>query len=279
MRAVSERARGTHIDATVRGGSTLWRGMTRRATRRRLLAAVGAVTTTFAGCTGGGASDSTGTTAPGTPTDAASPSDSPEPTGTASSSGPRDVTFQSAASTQVEGTLYGSGDCGVVLVPQINLDRESWEPLATALADRGYVALAIDEDPDERAASALGAARYLREVVGVDHLVLVGASSGGEAVVRATATAEQGTVDGLVTLSAGGGADVASDLQGRKLFTVAENDDDRFVRVAEQLHANAPRPKTLQRYAGSAHGQALFEAHGDDLRSRLFDLVATACGA
>lgn len=253
----------------------------RSTTRRRLLAAVGgAATAALAGCVVGQTDDepTAGTeTTTETTTAAGDGTDTSDTTVTPST--PRDVSFQSAASTRVDGTLYGSGDCGVVLVPQINLDRGSWTPQATALADHGHVALAIDEDPDDRAASVLGAVRYLRETVGVDHLVLAGASSGGEAVVRAAARADAGAVDGLVTFSAGGGADVAADLPGRKLFAVAENDDDRFVRVAEQLHADAPAPKTLKRYGGSAHGQALFEAHGSDLRGRLFDLVATACGA
>jgi hypothetical protein len=105
----------------------------RETSRRRLLAAVGAATTAFAGCTGSEASDPTTTTVSETPTDAAAPTGTPESTGTTTSSAPRDVTFQSAASTPVEGTLYGSGDCGVVLVPHINLDRGSWAPQATAL--------------------------------------------------------------------------------------------------------------------------------------------------
>lgn len=247
-------------------------------TRRRLLAATGGTAAALAGCVGDESTRASETATERT-TATQEGTDTRDGAGTETPSTPRDVTFQSTADTDVTGTLYGSGDCGVVLVPQINLDRGSWAPQAAALADRGHVALAIDEDPDARAASTLGAVRFLHETVGVDHLVLVGASSGGEAVVRATARADSGTVDGLVALSAGGGAEVAGDLQGRKLFAVAENDDERFVRVAEQLHANAPEPKTLQRYAGSAHGQALFGAHGDDLGPRLFELVATACEA
>jgi pimeloyl-ACP methyl ester carboxylesterase len=198
-------------------------------------------------------------------------------TGTTASETPTTVRFQSAVGTQVVGTRYGLGDCGVVLVPQINLDRESWDPQATALAARGYIALAIDEDPTNRAASVTGAVRYLSENVGVSHIVLVGASSGGEAVVRATARAGEGEIQGLVTLSAGGGADVAEKLQGRKLFVVSKADDERFVRIAKQLYQNAPEPKDLKLYSGSAHGQQIFETHGEDLRQRLFEVVEHAC--
>lgn len=251
--------------------------MTTPPTRRRLLGALaGAGVTALAGCTGD----------EGTPTDTttASPAgagnaDAATTTGTASTATPErptTVRFKSTAGTAVQGTLYGRGDCGVVLVPQINLDRGSWEPQATALAERGHVALAIDEDPDNRWQSALGAARFLRETTGVSTLVLVGASSGGEAVVRANANAET-DVAGLVTLSAAGGADVAGQLQGRKLFVVSENDEDRFVRIARELHENAPDPARLKVYGGSAHGQRIFESHGADLRRRLFGLVERAC--
>lgn len=241
------------------------------------MAAAGA--TLLAGCAANGDE---------TPTDSGTPTTTPRPASTDSAeqqatpsstaAGPRRVEFRSTTDTALTGTLYGGGDVGVVLVPQINLDRESWEPQATELANQGHLALAIDEDPDDRAASALGAARYLRETVGVSRVVLVGASSGGEAVVRANARAatsgEHDPVDGTVALSPGGGAEVADRLGGRKLFVVSEGDEDRFVRVTRDLHAGAPDPKTLATYDGSAHGQAIFEtSHGTELRSRLFGLV------
>lgn len=259
--------------------------------RRRLLRAGGAVGLAgLAGCAGLG-SDGDPTDAKATETDAAGGDDTPtgtddgsgtetdDGTPTADASRRETVAFQSTADTEVEGTLYGAGDCGVVFVPQINMDRGSWQPRAERVAERGHAALPIDEDPDNRAASALGALRYLRDEVGVSRVVLVGASSGGEAVVRATAGAEDGTVQGLVTLSAAGGEDVAGGLQGRKLFVVSENDDDRFVTTAEGLFENASEPKELKVYGGDAHGQRIFDSdHGDDLRERLFGLIEDACG-
>lgn len=248
-------------------------------TRRRVLVAVGATAALgLAGCTGidDGGADSPAGTATGTEPADSSPSPSGTATSTGTAAGPRDVTFQSTAGTEVAATRYGDGDCGVVLVPQINLDRGSWKPQASALAERGYLALAIDEDPENRWQSALGAAQYLRSEAGVSRVVLIGASSGGEAVVRATANAEL-SIAGVVTLSAGGGADVAGELEGEKLFVVSEDDDDRFVRVARKLHDGASEPKTLKVYAGSAHGQGIFESHGDDLRNRLYGLVDRAC--
>lgn len=264
----------------------------RLSTRRRLLRAGAALGLSglsgLAGCTDLGSGPDP-TDAKVTETDTPEGGDTPtatdggatettDGTGTSDASREEAVTFRSTADTEVEATLYGAGDCGVAFVPQINMDRESWQPQARQVAERGHVALSIDEDPDNRAASALGAVGYLREDVGVDRIVLVGASSGGEAVVRATARADDGAVQGLVTLSAGGGEDVADGLQGRNLFVVSEDDDDRFVRVAQQLFENAPEPKELKVYEGGAHGQRIFGTdHGDDLRERLFGLVDDAC--
>lgn len=260
--------------------------------RRRFLTRIPVVTATvgLAGClTGGSDRDATEvsaatTTAGGDATDesdttSASSSGTPSPgdTPTSTPEGPRSVSFEAAQGTTIEATEYGSGDCGVVLVPQINLDRESWRPQAEMLAGMGHRALAIDEDPDDRSGSVRGAIQYLRDR-GVATLVLVGASTGGEAVVVANATTDA-TVDGTITLSAAGGADHAADLQGRSLFVVSKGDEDRFVRVARQLHRGAPEPTALVEYEGSAHGQGFFDSeHAADLRDRLRAVVSAVCG-
>lgn len=191
---------------------------------------------------------------------------------------PAVVTFDAPHGATIEGTLYGRGDCGVVLVPQINLDRGSWEGDAKRLADQEYLVLAIDEDPDDRPSSVRGAIRYLREQHDVSSLVLIGASSGAEAAVIANANSDKEEVDGTIALSPGGGEEYASELQGSTLFVVSEGDDERFVRVTKELHNNAPHPSELITYPGSAHGQGILESeHGEDLRTRIVEFVQSAC--
>ncbi|WP_101294720.1 alpha/beta hydrolase family protein [Halegenticoccus soli] len=254
-----------------------------RSDRRRFLAASGAlfVGGGLAGCLdesagSDGSNGNAGTDGERTTSEATADGTTE---GADDASEPRTVSFEAPHGATIEGTLYGSGDCGVVLVPQINMDRESWRPQAEALAGEGNLVLAIDEDPDDRPASVRGAIAHLRRERGVSGLVLIGASSGGEAVVVANAEAEDGAVDGTVALSAGGGADRAADLHGRLLFVVSEGDSDRFVRVARELHENAPEPKELVTYEGSAHGQGLFDSdRAEDLRGRISSLVAEACG-
>lgn len=189
---------------------------------------------------------------------------------------PRLVSFRAPHRATIQATVYGDGDCGVVLVPQIDHDRESWQPQAERLATQGYHVLAIDEDPDDRASSVRGAIRYLREL-GVTTLVLVGASSGGRAVVTAAAETDA-PVDGVVTLSAAGGTEHADALGAESLFVVTTGDDDRFVRTARDLD-DAASNATLVTYDGSAHGQAIFDTHGEALDRRLRRFLSTVCTA
>lgn len=256
--------------------------------RRRFLerTAVVAGTISLAGCVttpwngesnpppaGGDSPDESGTDSPPAPENGTS-----EETTQGNEVNPRTVSFEAPHGATIEATAYGSGGCGIVMVPQINKDRESWKPQAKTVAEMGHWALAIDEDPDDRPGSVRGAIRYLRDQQGLSTVLLLGASSGGEAVVVANAESEPDTVDGTITLSAGGGVDHASDLQGRSLFVVSTNDDDRFVRVARELHEQAPKPKELVEYEGSAHGQQLFESdHAANLRDRIQTLISDVC--
>lgn len=258
--------------------------------RRRFLSRAAAVASALglAGCVTGGSGDggdgASVTTTRESGAGATGESGTTEGSGTSTESGdasaesPRSVSFEAPHGATTEATAYGSGDCGVVLVPQVNEDRESWQPQAEMLAEMGHLALAIDEDPNDRAASVRGAVEHLRERQDASTVVLVGASTGGQAVVVANAEADA-TVDGTITLSAAGGADHASELQGRSLFVVGEGDEDRFVRVARELHRGAPEPTALVEYQGSAHGQGIFDSpHGDDLRERVRTFVSEVCG-
>lgn len=263
--------------------------------RRRFLARTAGVTSTLvlAGCLTGGSDNSSdggsGTTTTNrdsslttsnteTTEETVTETSSSSETSDATPESPRSVSFEAPHGVTIKATAYGSGDCGVVLVPQINLDRESWQPQAEMIADMGHLALAIDEDPDNRSASVRGAIQYLRQQQDVSTSILLGASTGGEAVVVANAKTDA-TVNGTITLSAAGGADNASDLQGRSLFVVSKGDEDRFVRIARELHQGAPEPKDLVEYEGSAHGQRIFTSdHGDDLRNRVRTFVTEVCG-
>ncbi|WP_338729770.1 alpha/beta hydrolase [Haladaptatus sp. DJG-WS-42] len=269
-------------------------------TRRHLLVVSGsALTTALAGCASQGGDDGT-TTDTESAADASSDTQSATQTATNDTDGAEEsqsnasettmtpdpasfegesVTFTADGDTEIQGTLYGDGDYGVVMVPQINFDRESWREQAQLLAATGHAALPIDEG-DNPPAAVLGAMAYLKEDVGVSNVVFIGGSSGGEAVVRANAQAPDGAVAGVMGISAAGGSDVAGDLQGRKLFVVGKDDDQRFVDTAKQLHENAPDPKRLVILDSDAHAQRIFDSpHADTLTDLLLSFVEESSGA
>lgn len=178
----------------------------------------------------------------------------------------------------VDGLTFGSveASCGIVFVPQVNMDRESWTEQAESLTGSERFGLAID--PEENRPTAIrGALKHLRSTVDVEGVVLVGASIGGEAAVE-TAAAAADEVDGVVALSPGGGTEHAADLRARSLFVVAEDDDERFVETTRTLHENAPDPTRLEVLPGEEHGQGLFETdRGDDLEDWIDELIDAAC--
>lgn len=255
--------------------------------RRRLLRRIGlsAGTVAIAGCPsneGNGDRDrteadgdgGTGTENDGTDTDGEG-TEADESTQTERQDDVEEVTIKSEAG-EVEGTLYGDGECGVVLTPQINQQRDSWSEQAERLA-REYSVLAIDPVDDDRPTSVLAAIDHLQEARSASTVVPVGASVGGEASVVAAAGAGD-VAAGVVGISASGGEDSVEELTGRSLFVVAEDDEDRFVETAHALHDAAPEPTELVTYSGGAHGQGLFETeHGDDLFERIEALVGDVC--
>ncbi|WP_267642361.1 hypothetical protein [Haloarchaeobius amylolyticus] len=264
--------------------------MTADQRRRRFLASLSAVAATgVAGCLGGGAGDGRPTEDP-TSTDAATGTDrSAEDTpgtgekhkdeGDSSTAttrtDPHTVEFESPAGTTVTGTIAGAGNCGVIFVPQIDRDRESWRPQVEQYAAAGHRVLAIDEG-EHKTAAVLGAVSYLQDE-GIQQLVVVGASSGAEAAVEAAG--RELAIDAVAALSPGGGVEAAGSLDARLFVAVSMGDDDRFVDTAERLHEAARGPKRLVRLEGDAHGQGIFETEqGDRLRRLLGRFVTTACG-
>lgn len=282
--------------------------MTRTPTRRRLLQAVGAATAfSLAGCSSDGSDETTtGTTEQGTTNGTATTGGATTGSGTTSDrttsettdrttggtteetsrgtnppKGSGDVQFSTKAGATVQGTLLGDGACGVVFAHGVGFDRKSWLPQARSLAEQGYTCLTIDLNLDDRSTTpeyVLAAIRYLRQRVGMKNVVLIGASAGANAVVRANAQAKSGTIAGTLALSPGKSADSASGMQGWKLFVVSKGDKQRFVGTTKQMHENAPNPKRYEEISGSAHGQHVFEKNEYAMRSLMKELLNTVCG-
>jgi dienelactone hydrolase len=178
------------------------------------------------------------------------------------------------ATKPIECDLYGRGTRGVILTHGGGRTKESWRKQAQALADSGFVVLAINFRSDatndkgmpisvgsdeDNAADILAAAAYLR-AHGAKSISGVGASMGGYALSEADSMSKPGEFDRIVLL-----ATTASDsatLKGRKLFILARDDvgssGPRLGSISDS-YAKAPQPKELVILEGSAHAQALFD--------------------
>ncbi len=284
--------------------------MTGTPTRRRLLRAVGvAATATLAGCSSSGDDETSsaettggtrttgtadGSTSTGTGTDVAtetmdtgtetSTEETTTTEGTTTETQPPegggDVEFSTESGATVRGTLLGDGECGLVFAHDAGFDRKSWLPMAKRFAENGNTCLTIDVKLKGNTASeyVLAAIRYLRERVGVEHVLVVGAGAGANAVIEANAQADSGTVDGTFALSPEGGEDIAAEMQGWKLFVVSQGDEEKYVQTAKRMEEVASNPARLEQMSGSEHGQAVVESNPEETWSIMNSLLRTVCG-
>jgi pimeloyl-ACP methyl ester carboxylesterase len=187
---------------------------------------------------------------------------------------PKEVSFPTQDGGIVYADLYGSGDRGVVLAHGGRFNKGSWEKQARALADAGFLALAIDfrgrgrsrggtpsGSDDGLRFDVLAAVRYLRKS-GAKSVSIVGGSMGGGAAAEASIEAAAGEIDRLVLL-AHAPIEHPERMKGRKLFITARDDPradgtPRLVKIREQ-YESAPPPKELVILDGSAHAQFLFQ--------------------
>jgi dienelactone hydrolase len=176
---------------------------------------------------------------------------------------------------EIQADLYGSGTRGIVLAHGGRFHKESWKKQAQALANSGFLVLAIrfrgdafnrDGSPGsfgsaaDNAADVRAAVSYLHRI-GAKTVSAVGASLGGDAVGDADAKSAPGNIARIVLLGSSGG-DTPEKLSGRKLFIVARNDRSASGLRLPEISSNyekAPQPKKLVILEGSAHAQYLFD--------------------
>lgn len=200
------------------------------------------------------------------------------------------VTFPTADGGIVSADLYGSGSRAVILAPGGRFDKSSWEREARALADEGFLVLAINfrgrgdsragtAGPDALHLDVLGAVRYLR-TRRTASIAAVGASLGGWAVAEAVAEAGAGEIDPVVLL-AHSLIEHPERLHGRTLFVVSRDDMRgggvrRLTEIREQ-YERAPGPKELLVLEGSAHAQLLFQTdQGEPLLRDILRFLSAA---
>lgn len=215
------------------------------------------------------------------------------PTATPVIAATRIVTFTTSDGVNLQGTLYGSGTTAVILSTMGAQRQETWAPFAREIAARGYLVLTynfrywvsdtkMQDDLRDKAAEDLRAAVALARGQGAKQIVLVGASLGALASIKAAGDSQPAAV---VVMAAPFGPFPAlpslqvdaTDLQAiaaPKLFINTEHDEGGFTESTRKMFEVAPDPKELHLYPGKAHGTDLFATdQADDLTRRLIEFI------
>lgn len=161
-----------------------------------------------------------------------------------------------------EALVWAGAEPAVILVHGAIYDAASWTPQAEAMADAGMTVISV-----ERAAvdAILLAAEHARSELGVDKIVLVGASAGAPPVLEAASQVDE--LAGVIILAGTGNA--AELPRVPALFIAAEGDGgaaDRMHKMADE----APGDGRVLIVEGDAHAQAIFVApQGDDVLAEI----------
>lgn len=184
-----------------------------------------------------------------------------------------EVHFRAADGTKLAGLRFGKSQTAVVFAHELRGGACQWMPYARQLAAKGYLTLAFDFRGYGSSQTRTGGAKWRLPMdvnaaakearkLGAKHVILVGASMGGTAVLTAAPNL-QPPVNAVVSLSGPAEfgrmkADAAAPkLTVPVLYMVGSLDQD-FVPDAHTLYdATASQDKTLQVLDTADHGVRL----------------------
>lgn len=168
------------------------------------------------------------------------------------------------------GLLLGTGRTVLVLAPQASADACSWLSWARQEAAAGYRVLALDFAGEGRSqrgqggppsGDVLSAVAYAR-TLGVERVVLIGASRGGTAVLIAAAAATP-PVTAVISLSApdtyaGENAAAAAPRLAVPVLYVAATGETSFAAAAQAMYdATTDQRRRIALVPGRLHGTSL----------------------
>ena len=199
----------------------------------------------------------------------------------------RTITFATEDGATLGGTIHGTASSNNWVILSNNGDgrQANWQPLAEALARRGYAVLTYDWRGLGASSSSARdwtlaprdtqAAVTAARANGAQRLILGGGSLGGITSIK---QAGSPGVAGIVVISSPSNvapltisAQEMAGIAVPKLFVASRRDQIVPLEQTVLLHDNAPQPKALHTYDGSAHGSDLLTS-GD--RDHLVNLVA-----
>ncbi|MDG6105205.1 alpha/beta fold hydrolase [Dactylosporangium aurantiacum] len=187
----------------------------------------------------------------------------------------KQVAFQGTGAF-LTGLLLGTGRTVLVLAPQASADACSWLSWARQEAAAGYRVLALDFAGEGRSqrresgtpsADVLSAVAYAR-TLGVERVVLIGASRGGTAALVAAAAATP-PVTAVISLSAPdsyAGEDAAAAVPRLTVpvLYVAATGDTSFAADAQAMYdATTDKRRGITLVPGRLHGTALLTITGE----------------
>ncbi|CAA9491463.1 MAG: hypothetical protein AVDCRST_MAG12-2121 [uncultured Rubrobacteraceae bacterium] len=181
--------------------------------------------------------------------------------------------YEAGSAEGVDGFVLGGGSEGVIFSNQTDTDLCEWLPLAEEMAGEERRALIYDYSYKPDAAKELAAAAAELERLGVDRVVLVGASKGAVGSLVAAATIEEPSVAGVASLSSVGDFEGLDPREGAgrldmPLLLMASRDDGGAAEVAREVAKRAPSDEErVEVFGGYDHGTDLLSG-GDGPAAR-----------
>jgi len=180
----------------------------------------------------------------------------------------------------VDGFVLGEGSSGVVFSNQIDTDLCDWLPLASKLAGEDTRTLIYDYSYKPDAAKEVKAAAAELSKLGVEEVVLVGASKGGVGSLAAASSIREPEVTGVVSLSAVGEFEGLDSREAARklrmpLLLMAARDDGDTAEVARDVTEISPsEDEHVEVFGGYDHGIALLDGEdGPQARELLMKFV------
>ena len=204
---------------------------------------------------------------------------------------PQDLALKTDDGATLVARQWGGGPDWVILSSNGDGRSARWMPLAEVLANQGWAVLTYDwrgTNPDAPGRSewtlavtdARAALTHAR-AQGARRIVLAGGSLGGIASIKlgaekdVTGVIAVGTPYTVAPLTVS--AEDLKAIRGPKLFVASAGDTTVSVSETQWLHDNAPMPKSIHTYPGTAHGVDLLAGPDrQDLIERLSAFVAAA---
>jgi pimeloyl-ACP methyl ester carboxylesterase len=193
----------------------------------------------------------------------------------------QEVSFKTADGGEIFANLYGRAKHAVVLVHGKIFDKESWEPFATELFEKGYRVLAIDfrgygkSKPGSRDQAlhedVLAAVRYLRQE-GAERVSIIGGSMGGHAASEAAVRTRPGEIHKLILLSPAP-IDQPEKVRAEDILFIASKEEGLLPRIEAQFESTQGSKK-LELLDGDAHAQHIFKTdQADELEKLIIDFL------